>query len=68
MSSKHDHLGTYVTRYKNMAIYRSEDGYSACNGPDFAADNEPTLEDAKASIDAYWEETQFGEANGFFND
>ncbi len=46
--------GTYVARYQNMAIYLTEDGYIARNGPDYACDNAETIEDAKAQIDQYW--------------
>lgn len=46
---------TFVCRYTGLNIYKTEDGYCAKNGHDYAADNAETLEEAKAQIDDYWE-------------
>lgn len=56
-----------VARHAGLTILEGPDGFCACNGPDFAADNEETLEDAKVAIDRYWQGDQFGPLNGFFH-
>lgn len=56
----------FVGRHQGLKIYQDEDGFCAQNGDDYAADNEPTLDAAKAAIDDYFAGTQFGPLNGFF--
>jgi hypothetical protein len=51
-------LGVFVARHQGLKIYQSEDGFSACNGSDFAADNAETLEGAKGQIEDYWADAQ----------
>lgn len=44
----------YIERYRGMIIFKDRDGYTAQNGPDYAADNEETLDDARNAIERYW--------------
>ena len=56
----------YVSTYQGIKIYRNDDGYYGSNGPDQFGYHDK-LEDIEAEIDDYWNETQHGELNGFFN-
>lgn len=58
--------GPFKIKYAGLWIIRGEDGYCAQNGHEYAADNEPTLEGAKAAIDDYWAGDEHGPLNGIF--
>lgn len=57
---------SFIERYQGLVIWQSGDGFCACNGPDYAADNEETLDDAKRAIERYWSGDEHGPLNGFF--
>lgn len=56
----------YVETYQGLKIFRGPSGYSAQNGGTYAADGAPSLEDARAEIDAYWAGAEHGPLNGIF--
>lgn len=55
----------FVETYQGLKIFLEEDHFVVRNGSDWI--EAETLEEMKTEISEYFQETQFGEANGFFN-